>query len=79
MEYNVSKAISDYYPIHLNYNMIRKNKKSPQQSAVFCISAPMMVTMPPIMLIVFYKTSSFAIIISTQHANKELKSPTTRL
>lgn len=59
LEYNVSKAISDYYHIHLNYNMIRKNKKSPtlQQSAVFCISPPassaVIMTMPPIMLIAF--------------------------
>lgn len=69
LEYNVTKAICDYYPIRLNYNMIRKNKKSPtlQQSAVFCISPPaisaVIVMMPPIMLIAFYKTSSFAIII----------------
>lgn len=65
LEYNVSKAISDYYPIHLNYNMIRKNKKSPtlQQSAVFCISPPavsaVIMTMPPIMLITFKKNLIF--------------------
>lgn len=33
LEYNVSKAISDYEPIHLNYNMIRKNKNIPNITA----------------------------------------------